>query len=384
MKKIQTLLLLACLGPMLWGQTAPALSQNFAEIEKLKSQNLKDAFATFYQIALKNSDVNEKSLNLNGSLFSLYYAHDKAKVQQYSEDQIRFLRNFNLNAKINLNDDYQYQGYAVGFQWAIINARDTKFMNLTQDEAFMLYDELLLSVLREAVTPLEDAILNGQIPAAEQAAQFQKLLSLMSQVIRDELDAVRKDPLGKQLLTLCDQQIAKNAQLQAIGMMTTNDLVQKRKERYRQLIADTEKLPFWSVNPYAKTDTQGRINQGAFESIFLWSGKRGELDVRAKYNYADTLSTGVREKMGITLGYNFKWGATQDEVSVFEVKFSGAYQRVFRGLLADEAREKLSAVADIKFRLSENFILPFTLQYDPKQGKLFGFLNLTYNFNLKP
>ena len=38
MKKIQTLLLLACLGPMLWGQTAPALSQNFAEIEKLKSQ----------------------------------------------------------------------------------------------------------------------------------------------------------------------------------------------------------------------------------------------------------------------------------------------------------------------------------------------------------
>ncbi len=106
------------------------------------------------------------------------------------------------------------------------------------------------------------------------------------------------------------------------------------------------------------------------------------MDLRAKFAYADTTALNMpRTAFNAKAGWNFKILKNKaDNKSVFELKFYGEYNKIFRNALPDEEENNILADADIRLRITDELWLPFTIKYDTKNSNFLGFLNVTYNF----
>ena len=103
MKKYSLFLLIFCCSKM-FSQTAA-----IDAIDKGKTGNFKDAFYNIIQLTTKNLSDDEKSLELNTSLFKIIYNADLNSVSDLTINKSYFLRNFQINAKANLDENYKYK-----------------------------------------------------------------------------------------------------------------------------------------------------------------------------------------------------------------------------------------------------------------------------------
>ena len=79
-------------------------------------------------------------------------------------------------------------------------------------------------------------------------------------------------------------------------------------------------------------------------------------------------------------GINVAFKTKHTKKSWLEMKFSGGYYYNFSQLYANEERDRLFFNGTIRVRIMNDIWVPFEVKYDPKNGNLFGFINVRANF----
>jgi len=394
MKKIILYLLLFSFSSNLSSQTKKQALKTLNQIENSKSGNLIDVFAGFYQFAFKSIDVNEKSLDLNSTLFSLVKNYDEDILNTKNRSSIVFLRNFQINAKLNLDDKLNFNGYSVGFTYALLNKRDKGFIDLDENlkEQINELDLLMVNATTKIITAEMDSYRtkNNKEMSSSEMNKLSDDISEVSTSIRNGenvenpklqqyYDDVKKE-LNKEIINNNYFQNLKNKNNNnLVNIDSVNTHLQDLKDDY---IKDLEKKPFLSISPSAITDKDGKLNQASAEMVFLVGNRFGEFDVRAKYNYLDTISPSMpRSIFNGKIGYNFKV-LTKGVKSFFEIKAYGEYNKIFKNVLTNEKEETILANADFRIRLTDDVWIPITVKYDTETSNFLGFLNVTYSFGI--
>lgn len=108
-----------------------------------------------------------------------------------------------------------------------------------------------------------------------------------------------------------------------------------------------------------------------------------EADLKAMVNFTDdTAKPGrnlLRQYVYAEPGFNFVW-RNKNLQSFFEFKVGGGVSYVFNGAYAGEQPLRITLNGTARVRLFNEIWIPIQILYDPKAGKVFGFLNITANF----
>ncbi len=364
------------------------------ETESTKSGNFQDVIASFYQLAIKNISQDEKTLEFNTTLFSLFKNYDKDILKTRSRKGIDFYQNFQIGGKVNLNSQYNIEGYGASITYSPINDRNKNFVDLTGTYYHTLIDQFenLVNQSIKNITPGLSAGLAGQ----QLVSLSNDLNQLGSAILSNDMSSAATMPYYTVFIADLDARVAAdgikdlNGSRIAIGMKisdgagiiaraaTASAYIANEKKLY---YASLENKPLLTLSADGGFNTDGKFGRGNLGSVFLVGNSVGELDARAKFSYIDTLSTGlIRTNINAKLGYNFKVLKHKDGASYFEIKAYAEYNKILRNALPDEDDETFLANAEIRIRLMEDLWLPITIKYDVENANVLGFLNITYNF----
>ena len=374
MKKYYILLLILFCSSMFSQQTA------INAIDNSRTGNFKDAFYNIIQLTTKNLTDDEKSLELNTTLFKIMYDADLKNISDKTINKSYFLRNFQINAKVNLDESYKYNGFSGGFTYAIVNKRDKATINLGKTlygknreifmEEFRKIQSTLATGLAEGpeldlLNEASDNLLNNELKELDDTKNpYYKLMN-------DEFAKVKKTLKNPNGTTLNSEDIESYI----------NTLSQLRKSEMDKI--DGKAL--WTIAADGTTNTDGKFNKCSVSSVYLKGiyNSGDQIDIRGTFTYDDnTLVNMPRTTFNGKAGLNFVLSRNITEnVSCFEFKALGEYNKVYKNVLADEDDEIITANAEFRIRLAKDFWIPFTLKYDIDNSNLLGFLNLTYNFD---
>ena len=110
-----------------------------------------------------------------------------------------------------------------------------------------------------------------------------------------------------------------------------------------------------------------------------------ELDLKADLGIYDTTAMGQslhRNVFSASAGINWIiYKDKQIQKSYIEFKPSLSYNNILAGVLAGETSKKLTGDGVLRFRVTDSVWIPVDIKYDPQSGKVFGFLNITTNFD---
>ncbi|MFN3968207.1 hypothetical protein [Flavobacterium sp.] len=398
MKNILILTFLFGISSSLFAQTreenATVTTNTLKQIENAKSGNLQDAFGSFYQFAFKNMNIDEKSLDINSTLFSLVKNYDEDILTTKSRNGIEFLRNFQINIKVNLDEKLNFNGYSGGFTYAILNKRDKGFIDIENTTFAPHINELNLIIANSvgdiAAKEMQDfQTANGRNMNQEEAQKLSYDITKVATAIRNgKTVETGLQNIYTDYKAILDTKIKNSIYFQAIRdksgnpFTTSTDVYNFLQESKNDFLKELEKKPFLSIASSGITDKDGKLNKGALELVFLLGGSYGELDIRGKYNYADTLDIpdSQRSLLNGKVGYNLKVIKGKEEKSYFEIKAYAEYNKILKNVLPEEDEENFSANADFRFRLTDNLWIPLTVKYDLENSNFLGFLNVTYNF----
>lgn len=389
-KKYVILIFLMCISA--FAQNKETVEEVLKKTEATKSGNFKDIFAGFYQAAFKSISPDGKSLEFNSTLFSIVKNADKDILKTRNRKQIAFLRNFQISANANLENDFSFSGFGAGITWAIINNRDKSFVNFENEEFSKLNDALDEDVILPAITAIvKDSIpLTTDMNAAEKKMAQEKRKRLGRALSAVGTALMNNKTVGDSLKDYYDLLKVKadeiisgnNYRFQGHTVANLKEYVTYTDSLKQAYYTGLEKKALLTFTANGGADTQNKFDRATLGLVYLKGSNTGELDLRATFIYADTTAVSMpRTALNAKAGWNFKvLRSAKENKSVFELKFYGEYNKILRNALPDEDEEKILADADIRIRLTDELWLPFTIKYDTKNSNFLGFLNVTYNF----
>ncbi|MDR6464219.1 hypothetical protein [Chryseobacterium sediminis] len=338
-------------------------------VNSSKTGNWNDVFTNFMQLAAKNLAGDNKSFEYKTTIFAIKSKADSTLLIDENYVKESFSRNFQINMGLNLDNDYKFKGFSYGFDWALINKRDLSVNTLVNGETAKLYEKYfdMLTKSREKynedlrknkdpdikkkINQIQDAIGNNAdeyiIPIDLFPKDFIKYLpsdyqdtrKYFLEVYEQELDAIKRKPLLK------------------IGF---NSNFQKNTKFLDEFDANLVYL-------------QGLKSK---------KGSKLEIDFRNQFKAKDSITTSVikRKEFSSQLGLNISIWET-NEKSIVELKPNFEYKRIVSGIMEDEKNDQFLANADLRIRILKNLWVPLILKYDIKNNNLFGFLNVSFNFD---
>ncbi len=346
--------------------------------ENGKSGNYKDILASMFQLASTNLAGDQKSIEFNATLFALKAKANKGSTVNYNNYRQKFERNFQFNFKIQLDSVFKYDGFNGGITYAIVNQRDKHLANFANTLLHQYFDEL------------SNEIQGNQLALLVRAGYTMPDISTtIAKMLRAEPETnfdANESPIRTILLTNLDNKLFVQAKPLADGtsIANTTQMIETLSALRTQYYTDMESKILWTVTADGSASSEGKFNKAAIGSIFLKGNKEAwnELDIRAKFTYADTLLAGLlpRTAFNAQAGMNFKIAKDTQQQSFFEIKIYGEYNSVLNNALPDEEKNIFLANADIRLRVTDDLWFPITIKYDTENANFFGFLNVTYNF----
>jgi len=111
-----------------------------------------------------------------------------------------------------------------------------------------------------------------------------------------------------------------------------------------------------------------------------------EIDAKAAYNFDnDTAFIQRNLNRQVASGeFGFNWiilKSAYKEKSLLEFKATGAFNYVVSGKFKNEDTYFFTANGTLRLRLSDDFWIPIEVKYNPQNGNVYGFLNVTSNFD---
>lgn len=380
MKKIYILMSLLCFT-LSFSQES-LLQKEIDKIQNTRTGNFKDAFYNIIQLTSKNLTDDEKSLELNTTLFKIMYDADFSKISDKTINQSYFLRNFQINAKVNLDESFKYNGFSGGFTFAVVNKRDKATINLTKT----LYGKSR-EKFKEEFQKIQSTLASGLTDGPE----LDMLNEASDNIINNELKELddTRNPYYKRI----NEEFAKVAKTlkNPDGTPLKSDDISSFISTLSQLrkseMDKVDSKALWTIAADGSANTDGKFSKCSVSSVYLKGiDKSGDhIDIRGTFTYDDnTLVNMPRTTFNGKAGLNFVLSKTKAEnVSYFEFKALGEYNKIYKNVLPDEDDETITANAELRIRLAKDFWIPITVKYDIDNANFLGFLNLTYNFGDK-
>jgi hypothetical protein len=362
--------------------------------EKTKSGNFKDILSGFFQLASTNLSGDEKTIDFNSTLFAL-----KAKANPELEIDTNYVketfsRNLQFNFKANLNNDFEYTGFTGGVTYAPYNGRDKTMVEFSEkfDIIYNKFNNDLSKVQGYIVEKITSEYLKKktyvttEIPE-EKKKQIAELNKELSEKLEDFNNNVINPYVNNKTITSTDTTIVNDFNKQLKNQNVNLEESSKEIHQYvEDFYKEVQSKALLTLAADGTANKDGKFDKASFGAVYLKGNKEAwnEIDLRAKFTYADTLITEHLPRTGLDLkaGVNFKIGKTREQQSYFEIKALGEYNKIFNNVLPDEDSEVITANAEIRIRVADDLWIPVVIKYDIENSNFLGFLNITYNFGI--
>ncbi len=346
--------------------------------EDLASGNYKDVFRSFFQLAFNQLTSEKKEFAFATNPYAIMVKMDEDKLEMSQYLKYTWLRRLNISFAGKLSAENRFNGFSSGIKYAIINQRDETVSRLFLQQALNASAERtsLNQALSAYVQSFSgdgalqannevNSIMNGDAKFKDLSPSLQsKLKELAGSGNFNNLKKLiekSKDFNLKQVALDDYNAIKTNFQKRWLVTLGVSDTTYNDQFRFSTVVVSAEILKGIS-NPGKKVDVEVSVNGG--------------------YNFVnDTLKAGRdldRRALQVESGFNFIFN--DGAISWAEFKVSGEYNRVFKGLYTDERKDLLTLNGTLRLRLFKDLWLPIEIKYDPKKGRVFGFLDVRFNF----
>jgi hypothetical protein len=347
----------------------------------LKTGNSQDVLISFFQLALNDITGKEKTFRFQSSLFGL-----KAKTDPSLFVDTNFLkqtrsRNFVFTIAPSVDSNFKFKQNTVGIKYALINNRDKAIFDFalpSEDE----WNRVHTSALQEYARALPGGVTDPKYKLAR---------NFFLDVEEDE-DGNKRTPLAqvpKDFQIILQNRLAQSNSFRFSSFENFRDTL---AGEYADLARYVENRSLWTVDANFAHDRNASFSKVNFNSEFLKglfpnsSRSNLELNLRASLNFDDDTTTRVstdlhRQVFSFAGGFNWIVTKNRRRQSVVELKGAISYNNIFKGVYNGEERNKFLAEGTFRIRISNDFWIPFDIQYDPNSGNVFGFLSVRSNFD---
>jgi hypothetical protein len=283
---------------------------------------------------------------------------------------------------LKLDTSLKFNGFSSGIKYAIINKRDETvskaFRNTVINNAAVNQLFGLNNVMIAKITTMADAA-----SAMQEYTDFRKGLK--------NFGALSK-PLQDTMLAYAASSDTTKALFETLTNNKNFNLKKTSDSLYQDMKTNFNRNTLWTVGV---TDTtyknQFVFSNVVFHSEFLkgvnkYNNTKNdlELNIRSQLQLVDdTLKIGRDLKRAIfnfEPGINLVINTKTTKKSYLELKFSGGYYHNFGTLYTNEDRDQVFVNGTVRVRIMNDIWIPFEVKYDPKNGNLFGFINVRANF----
>jgi hypothetical protein len=350
--------------------------------DSLATGNYKDVLNSFFQFAFEKMTSPNKELKFTGTPFAVMAKLDTTLLVDTLYTKYRTLRNINYMFSLRLDTSFKFNGFSSGIKYAIINKRDETisraFLGMVRNHAkakqLFALNDLILAKISAMQNP------RSIILEYTDFRQGKKNFNTLSQPLQDTILAVAASSDATREL---GETLKRNSDF---------NLAQTADSIYQDLRSNFNKNLLWTVGV---TDTTYK-DQLVFSNVvihtelikglnkFSESKNDLELNIRSQLQLADDTMQVKRDLKRAVFsfepGINWAFKTKHTRKSYLELKFSGGYFYNFSQLYAGEERNRLFFNGTIRLRVMNDIWVPVEFKYDPRNGNLFGFINVRANF----
>jgi hypothetical protein len=350
--------------------------------DSLASGNYKDVLNSFFQFAFEKMTSPDKELKFTGTPFAVMAKLDTTLLVDTLYTKYRTLRNINYMLSLRLDTSFRFNGFSSGIKYAIINKRDETvsraFLNTVRNHAKSKQLFALNDLIMARISTMPNAA--GAITEYTGFRQGLTNFNALSQPLQDTILAVAASSDATREL---GETLKRNSDF---------NLAQTADSIYKDLRSNFNQNLLWTVGV---TDTTYK-DQFMFSNIVIhtelikglnkFSEAKNDLELNIKSQLQladDTLQVKRDLKRAIFSfepGINLAIRTRHTRKSYLELKFSGGYFYNFSQLYAGEERNRLFFNGTIRIRVMNDIWVPVEFKYDPRNGNLFGFINVRANF----
>jgi len=337
--------------------------------EKSKSGNYKDILSSIFQLGATNLTSDNKNIEFNATLFGIKSIFNSHILEDKYFKRERFSRNLQFNAKLNLDEQFKYNGVSGGITYALINKRDkdvADFANTALEFGWSFLADEISAIQSKFVEEITNS-------AMDISVEIDSLDAATKILVNKEFDKIDKSNIYfEKIITEFEK---RNKSIKLKNYVENLHLLKDN------LYSEIEKKPLWTVSLLGTTNDKGDNKKVSFVSVFLKGFKHFELDIQSKLIYSDTLiNTSLKRiESKSSAGVNYKMFQRGEE-SVFEVKLYMEYNAILKNVFEDEKKNAFLASSDLRLRVTDDLWIPLTIKYDIEKSNFLGFLNITYNF----
>lgn len=386
MKKYHSLLYIIVLLLLVqtgFGQKKKAIPVFTAD--SLASGNYKDVLNSFFQLAFNNLTGDNRELRFTSNPYALMMRANPDLAVDTSYLKYNRLRNLNFNVSLKLDEDFGFNGFASGVNYAIINRRDytvyKEFLDkveITNKTYHVFTEELAVRI--GAVRTTNPAL------AKKMQEQWTKLTNPDNRFTFDKLDPEVKKEFRQVAIS--------NNLVDIVNIIDANEsasVYSKTQQGYKRAKELFKNRLLWTVGI---SDTTYR-DQFMFSNISIatqvlkgFSKENSihglEFDIRGAWNFVDdTLRLGKdlrRNLLRFEGGVNYILRSKKTDYSYLEFKASAEYRRLNSGKYVNEEQELFTLNGTVRVRVFDDIWIPLEFKYDPKNGNVLGFLSVRANF----
>ncbi len=339
----------------------------YSKVSEAKSGNWKDVITDFMQASLKDLAGENKSFQFKATLFSLKSQVDSTLLIDYNYANQKFSRNFQIAIGLNLDNDYKFKGFKYGFDWAVINKRDSTVANVSKEltEMFKTNNSNLINSVQKYAVDLQ------------RSGRKQQEIDLLVTHLNDLMakgQYIPRDDLPKDFLPFLP-----------------SEYDSRSKEFEKKIKNELDKIkrqPLLTIGFHSNFQKNSKFldefdaNMVYLQGLKTKNGSKMEIDFRNQFKAKDSITTSVikRKEFSSQLGLNISI-LKKINRSLIEFKPNVEFKRIVSGLMEDEKNNQFLANADVRVRILKNLWLPLILKYDIENNNFFGFLNVSFNFD---
>lgn len=354
--------------------------------DSLKSGNSKDILTNFFQLALNNLAGPNKEFSFSSNPYAIMLKKDPGLNKDIYYKKYKPLRKLNFSFGVRLDTSFNFNGFTSGLKYSLIDQTDYTASKVVAQK---LKEDRLgkeMGLLNTAISTYLRTEFRGS--DSERIAmntdrnaflQKDKPLSGFSNEFQNLVRGIVKD---KNLTTIADI-INNNAgkSLKEIDSLNFVKLKNSIKNNLLWTIGVSDST-YKDKFQFANIAIVSELSKGVFEPE---PGENNfEVNIKSMLNFSnDTIKKSRnldRKIFSIESGLNWIWRDKTTDRSFFEIKFSGSYYHNFGNLYLNEHKDSLTINATARIRLINDLWIPLEVKYDPKTGKIFGFLNIKANF----
>jgi hypothetical protein len=363
--------------------------------DSLKSGAAKDILTNFFQLAFNNLIGDNKEFNFNSNPYAVLLKNNPKLAIDTNYKKYRALRRLNFGFGIKLDSAYHFNGFSSGIKYSIVDKRDATTSSMLfyklRTNNFNKERDNLLDSLDSYIDILFPKSSDRNSPDFEKAKKFNDEINDFFQ--KDVPLSSFSDEFQKAVNVIISKDISKFQQMDSTFKTSPGRSIKNVSDTiFEGLKNSIKKDLLWTI---AVSDTtyndqfflsniviNSELSKGIFET--KPGANNIELNIKTACNFLqDTLQSGRNLKrliFSFEPGINWVIRDKNNDKSFFELKFSGSYYHNFSGLYADEERDKITLNGTARVRIYEDIWIPLEIKYDPKNGNVFGFLNIKANF----